>query len=237
MKHAVFALALAASAGRLVQIGPVAGDGAALATLEDALAAQPDDLRAGNDYRMAVIQASQYDRAIAFFDRLVKTHPNAANSHLNYGFADVDKIPAAGAITRVILANNALGEFTRSLKLKPTWIGYYTRGNSYLYWPRVFKRTRRGVADLQKALEMQRAETKRPYHVRVFVSLGDGYWKMGRRDKARSTWKEGLIAFPEDAALKTRFSYHDGEIDTLIEAVYDYTKRVDTSLLDLWRQP
>ena len=91
MKHAVFALALAASAGRLVQIGPVAGDGAALATLEDALAAQPDDLRAGNDYRMAVIQASQYDRAIAFFDRLVKTHPNYHNFRTEEGWAFAQK--------------------------------------------------------------------------------------------------------------------------------------------------
>lgn len=237
MKHAVFAIALAAAVGRLVQIAPVAGDGAALAKLEDALAAQPDDLRAGNDYRMAVIQTSHYDRAIAFFDKLVKAHPDAANAHLNYGFAYVDKIPVAGAITRVILANNALGEFTRSLELRPTWIGYYTRGNSYLFWPRLFNRTRLGVADLQEALGRQRAETKRPYHIRVFVSLGDGYWKMGKRDKARSAWKEGLAAFPEDAALRTRLSYRAGEIDTLIEAVYDPAKRVDTNLQDLWRQP
>ena len=237
MKHAVFAIALAASAGRLVQITPVAGDAAALATQEDALAAQPDDLRAGNDYRMAVIQARQYDRAIAFFDELVKAHPDAANAQLNYGFAYVDKIPVAGAITRVILANNALGKFTRSLELRPTWLGYYTRGNSYLFWPRVFNRTRLGVADLQKALEMQRAEAKRPYHVRVFVSLGDGYWKMRKRGKARSAWKEGLAAFPDDAALTTRLSYPAGDVDRLIEAVYDPAKRVDTSLQDLWRQP
>lgn len=237
MKHAVFAIALAASAGRLVQIAPVALDAAALAKLEDALARAPDDLRAGNDYRMAAIQTSQYDRAIAFFDTLVKAHPDAANAHLNYGFAYVDKIPVAGAITRVILANNALGEFTRSLELEPTWIGYYTRGNSYLFWPRIFNRTRLGVADLQKALEKQRADTKRPYHVRAFVSLGDGYWKMGKKDRARSAWKEGLAAFPEDAALNTRLSLHAREIDALIEALYDPTKRVDTSLRDLWRQP
>ena len=29
--------------------------------------------------------------------------PNAANAYLNYGFAYVNKIPAAGAITQVIL--------------------------------------------------------------------------------------------------------------------------------------
>src|SRR5205807_6978321 len=104
----------------------------ALTVLEQAVEARPDDLRAGNDYRMAVIQAAQYDRALAFFQKLMTAHPSSANAHLNYGFAYVDKIPVAGSITQVILANNALGEFSKSLEQQPSWIGYYTRGNSYL---------------------------------------------------------------------------------------------------------
>src|SRR5688500_4714934 len=93
-----------------------------LAPLEQALAAKPDDLRAGNDYRMAVIKAGQYDRGLKFFEKLIEAHPGAANAHLNYGFQYVDKIPAAGSITQVILANNALTEFSKSLDLRPSWI-------------------------------------------------------------------------------------------------------------------
>src|SRR3989442_10969972 len=78
-----------------------------LATLEQALRAQPDDLRVGNEYRMAVVRTGQYDRGLAFFQRLLAANPWAANAHLNCGFAYVDKIPVAGAITQVILANNA----------------------------------------------------------------------------------------------------------------------------------
>ena len=70
-------------------------DDPALDKLEAALSAKPDDLRAANDYRMAVVQINklpEYDRAIAFFQKLVTDHPDAANAHLNYGFAYVDKI-------------------------------------------------------------------------------------------------------------------------------------------------
>jgi hypothetical protein len=208
-----------------------------LAALEAALTAQPDDLRAGNDYRMVVIQAKQYDRAIAFFDKLVSAHPNASNAHLNFGFAYVDKIPAAGAITQVILASRALGEFTKSLDLAATWIGYYTRGNSYLFWPRIFNRTHLGVADLQEALKIQRAGPKRAYHGRVFVALGDGYWKMGDRAQAVASWKDGLADFPDNAALKMRVSASSAALDALIADAYDHTKRVDTSLQDLWASP
>jgi tetratricopeptide (TPR) repeat protein len=205
-----------------------------LAALEAALSAAPDDLKAGNDYRMAVIQAKAYDRAIAFFQKLVTANPNAANAHLNYGFAYVDKIPAAGAITQVILANNALGEFTRSLEIRPTWIALYTRGNSYLFWPRIFNRTHLGLADLNEALKMQKADTKRSYHVRVYVALGDGYWKSDDLVAASNTWRDGLVQFPDHAALKARLSAHGDELKTLIEGGYDPAKRVDTSLRDLW---
>jgi tetratricopeptide (TPR) repeat protein len=208
--------------------------GADLGQLEASLTAKPDDLKAGNDYRMAVIQAKAYDRAIAFFQKLVTANPAASNAHLNYGFAYVDKITDAGAITQVILANNALGEFTKSIEIKPSWIALYTRGNSYLFWPRIFNRTHLGLADLNEALKMQKADAKRPYHVRVYVALGDGYWKSDDFTAASNTWREGLAQFPHNAPLEARLSKQGDDLKTLIESGYDPAKRVDTSLEDLW---
>jgi tetratricopeptide (TPR) repeat protein len=205
-----------------------------LAALEAALTAAPDDMKAANDYRMAIIPVKQYDRSLAFFKKLTAEHPTAANAHLNYGFAYVDKIPDAGAITQVILANNALGEFTRSLELRPSWIGLYTRGNSYLFWPRIFNRTKYGVADLSEALKLQKNETKRHYHVRVYVSLGDGLWKMDDLTAAANIWREGLVQFPENERLKARLAKQGDALKAFIEADYDPAKRVDTSLKDLW---
>lgn len=239
MRQALCAAALACAATLVAQAARVApateqASGDALAKLEGALEAQPNDLRAGNDYRMAVIQANQYDRALAFFQKLVTVHPDAANAHLNYGFEYVDKIPAAGAITQVILANNALGEFTKSIDLKPSWIGYYTRGNSYLFWPRIFNRTQLGINDLQEALKIQIAEGKHAYHARAWVALGDGYWKIDNVDQATTTWREGLSQFPDNAALKARLAASADQLKTIMDASYDPNKRVDTSLQDLW---
>jgi tetratricopeptide (TPR) repeat protein len=205
-----------------------------LAKLEQELSARPDDLKAGNDYRLAIMQANAYDRGLAFFEKLVAAHPSAANAHLNYGFQYVDKIPAAGSITQVILANHALTAFSKSLELKPSWIGYYTRGNSYLYWPRIFGRTKLGIADLEEAMRIQNAEPKRPYHARTYVALGDGYWKMDNLAKATAIWKEGLSLFPDNAALKQRLSLNGDALKGLIDSVYDPNKRVDTNLHELW---
>ena len=245
MKRMLFGLVLAVV---LAASGHVAAQSAAdtLAKFEATAEAMPDDLRSGNDYRMAVIQTAEragrgeklapYDRALAFFQRLVTAHASSANAHLNYGFAYVDKIPDAGSITQVILANNALGEFTKSLDLQSSWIGYYTRGNSYLFWPRIFNRTHLGVADLETALKLQRADKKRSYHVRVYVALGDGYWMMDDMAKATAIWKEGLTDFPDNAALKARLSKLGDGMKAFFDTVYDPAKRVDTSLKDLWTE-
>ena len=205
-----------------------------LSKLESTLAGDPDNLRFGSEYRQAVIQAKEYDRSLKFFEKLVTDHPKSANAYLNYGFAYVDKIPAAGSITQVILANTALGHFTKSIELGPSWIGYYTRGNSYLYWPKIFNRAHLGVADLEQAMKMQKADKLRSYHVRAYISLGDGHWKMDELDKAKAIWQEGQKLFPGNAQLKARLAKDGDELKTYIEDVLDPNKRVDTDLHELW---
>jgi tetratricopeptide (TPR) repeat protein len=219
----------------------------AIDLFQKALDADPDSLRNASEYRQAVLHSSvaahpkegavaDFDKEIAFFEQLVKNHSTSANAYLNYGFAYVDKIPAAGSITQVIMANTALTQFTKSIELKPTWIALYTRGNSYLYWPKIFQRANLGVADLEKAYAMQKADTKKSFHVRVYVSLGDGYWKTENLDKAKTIWKEGLAAFPDSQPLKDRLSKQGEDLDKYINDVLDPNKRVDTDLKELWRQ-
>jgi len=207
-----------------------------LSDLEHRLGANADDIATANAYRRAIIDAGDYDRAIGFFGRLVEAHPNAANAYLNFGFAYVDKIPAAGAITQVILANSALTNFTRAIDLKPSWIGFYTRGVSYLFWPKIFGRVPLGLRDLEKALEIQRAEPKRPYHVRTFVALGDGYWKADDPQRARSVWRDGLTQFPGHAPLERRLGADSAALATIIERAFDPATRVDTDLSALWSE-
>jgi tetratricopeptide (TPR) repeat protein len=201
--------------------------------LELAVADDPDNLQYASEYRQAIIRHKDFDRSIEFFGKLLLRHPASANLHLNYGFAYVDKIPAAGSITQVILANTALGEFDKTVHLQPSWIAYYTRGASYLFWPKIFGKAPLGVADLEKALSLQKGRPK-SYYVRTYVALGDGYCKLELTDKARSTWQEGLRQFPDNAQLKDRLSLHGDELVKYIENGFDPNKRVDTDLRVIW---
>ena len=169
---------------------------AALDLLEKAVLAEPNNLRFGTDYRQAVIEAGEYDRCLAFFEQLVADDPKAANAVMNYGYAHVDNIPVEGAITQVILANTALTHFTAALKLEETWLGRYTRGNSYLYWPPIFGFTQSGMDDLERAIAIARKTEKRAYHGRAWAALGDGYWRLEDPQKAAEIWRRGLELYP-----------------------------------------
>jgi tetratricopeptide (TPR) repeat protein len=206
----------------------------ALTEFEGALTEQPDSMKYGSEYRLAVIQAKEHDRCIKFFEKLVADNPKASNAFLNCGFAYVDKIPVSGTITQVINANTALANFSKSIELSPSWIGLYTRGNSYLFWPKIFNRTHLGVADLEQAMKIQKADQKRPYHSRCYVSLGDAYWKMDDLGKARATWQEGLSLFPDNAQIKARLSREGDALKEYIEDQLDPNKRVDTNLNEFW---
>lgn len=206
----------------------------ALHYLELAVSGDPDNVRYASEYRQAAIHSKQFDHSVQFFQNAVAEHPDSANLHLNFGFAYVDKIPTAGSITQVILANNSINEFSRALELQPSWIAYYTRGASYLFWPKVFNKAALGVADLEKALAMQKHGRRHSYYVRTYIALGDGYWKTDDLEKALATWKKGLKEFPDNEQLKLRLSQEGDQLKATIEDQFDPNKRVDTDLRQLW---
>jgi tetratricopeptide (TPR) repeat protein len=215
---------------------PAAGDDCAptLDRQEAAVAADPASRRFASEYRQTVIRCADYDRAIAFFARLVALHPDSANAHLNYGYAYVDKIPAAGSISQVILANNALKQFTRSIELERTWLALYTRGNSYLFWPKIFGRGPLAVADLEEAVEMSRHLPDRAVYARAYAALGDAYWRTGEPDRARAIWREGLERFPGEEKISARMARDGEELDRYLYDLLDPGLRVDTDLSPLW---
>jgi len=220
----------------------------ALDLLEAAITADPDNIRYGSEYRQAAILRAQaihgpegkpedFDRAIKFFEKIIAKNPTAANAYLNYGLAYVDKIPVTDAIGRVSVANAALAELGKSIELRPTWVGYYTRGFNYLFWPRFFGRAKLGIADLETAVKMQEPGAKRPYYAHAWIALGDGYWKIDEPEKARAAWSEGLKQFPETPALRERLSLQGAGLKALVQSTLDFKKRVDTNLKNLWLYP
>ena len=201
-----------------------------LDALEAAVRADPESAARASEYRQTVIACGDHERAIGFFAALAAERPRSPGVALNHGYAHVDAIPAAGAIRRVVLADRAIDGFTRAIELEPSWLALFTRGNAYLYWPKVFGRLPLAVADLERAAELARRDGIRPYQVRGWVALGDAYWKDDRLERARAAWQEGVALFGADARLAARLAVEGDALAALIESDLDPGKRVDTDL-------
>ena len=222
-----------------VQAVPADNYETALAKFEAALKVDPNNLQYGNAYRMAVIKMNQvktYDRCIAFFKQLVADNPKAPNAWMNFGYAYVDKIPLEGSITQVLLASKALGHFSTALDLEESWLGRYTRGNSYVYWPAIFGRTPLAIADLEKAITLSKQMPKRSHHARAYVVLGEAYWRLNDLEKARQIWWQALQLFPNNEALQIRLAQDDKALQTFLTAHFETGKRVDTNVSVIWEE-
>ncbi|MDP6038119.1 MAG: hypothetical protein QGG64_06185 [Candidatus Latescibacteria bacterium] len=207
---------------------------------EAALKADPNNLEYGNDYRQTVVKINEvetYDRCIAFFEKLTTDSPKSPNAWMNYGYSFVDKIPVEGAITQVLLANTALGYFSTALELEDTWLGHYTRGNSYLYWPAIFGRTPLAIEDLKQAIEhSEKAKKLRSFHARPYIGLGEAYWRLDDLVKARAIWEDAVVKFPENEDLKKRLSMDDEALTAFLTVHFEPGKRVNTDLSVLWEE-
>lgn len=207
----------------------------ALDFYELALTGEPDNLRWGTEYRQVLLKARQAGRGEKFLERLAREHPAAANLQLNLGYVYVDQMPGLGPLAALNLAGQAQRAFSRSIEIEPSWLAYYSRGSSYLYWPPMMKKTVLGIADLEKAIALAEKEAWHSYHALAWTALGDGFWRLGERDQMRATWKQGRLLYPRATALEERLALADRELDDFLLAVYRPGRRIDTGLEVIWQ--
>lgn len=216
----------------LALIGPPA---ASLPALEAQVSSAPENLKIAAEYRQAIIASGEYDRAISLFERLDKQPGAGPHAALNLGLAYIDWIPAAGAFHRISLGNNATAALTRSIQREPSDIAYLIRGLVNLHFEKgFFHRTPAGVADLEQAMRLASDHLDRKYVARIYVALGDGYWRLKNHEKARETWQTGAGRFPDDERLRLRTTSPDGAVTATIAHDLDPSVRVDTSLRELF---
>ena len=232
----VVALALAAG----LQLGAGAaraagGEDADLVRLESSAVAEPENLWLAAVYRQKAIQLGAFDRAIKTFERLASRREAGPNVFISLSLAYVDKVPTVSPLRRIFVGHDASAAINKSIDRRPSLVAYYIRGVIALFYPEgVFHRGRQGVADLQRARELASSEPERLYHARVYLSLGDGYWRIGDVAQARSMWAEGVKRFPDDPALRARLTTEVRELDGLVSHALDSGTRVDTSLRELF---
>ena len=164
MRAACLALIAAALAAAFASAGTSAFPAPReIDTLEQAVAADPENLKLGADYRQLAIAERAFDRSIDLFEKLAKRKGSGPGVQINLAFAYVDKVPTSGDIRRLYLGRDAMNALTRSIALRPTVLAYYVRGVINLFYNAfIFHRADKGVSDLTTALGMVDGRTPAP---------------------------------------------------------------------------
>jgi hypothetical protein len=202
-----------------------------LQRFEQMIAAAPEDLEVAADYRQLAIAAEAFDRSIDFFEGLVKRGAAGPNLQMSLALALVDKIPTTSEFRRIGLGNDALSALTKSIAQRPAVLAYYIRGRVFLHFDRFpLNRMDKGIADLTQALSMATSESPPALVAAVYMTLGDGYFKMKQPTKAREVWSAGAAKFPQDAALTARLEREGNALREIVGAALASGRRSDTSL-------
>ena len=200
---------------------------------EKAIAADPENLRIAADYRQLAIAVEKFDRSIDFLEKLARRKGSGPNLQISLALAYVDKVPTSGDIRRLYLGRDAMGALTRSLRQRPSVLAYYVRGVINLFYNNfIFKRIPRGIEDLQQAIGIATEETPAALVARAYAALGDGYWKLNEKDKARDVWRRGAERYPGHDVLDLRLDEDEQLVARTVSKALYAPNRVDTSLRD-----
>jgi tetratricopeptide (TPR) repeat protein len=213
------------------------GDPHTIDALERLVVADPENLKLAADYRQLAIAANDFDRPIGVLEKLAKRKGSGPHVQISLALAYVDKVPTSGDIRRLYLGRDAINALTKAIAQQPTMLAYYVRGLINLYYNNfIFHRVPRGVADLEKALALAIDGSTPALELRVRTALGDGYFRLGDTAKARGAWSAALAKFPGDAGLKGRLEKQGTELEDIVTTALTASRRVDTSLADVFAQ-
>ena len=196
-----------------------------LAYLKAAVLADPDNLRYGNDYRLALRDNQMYQDELAFFSALAKKSPTP-NTTLEYALTYVDLMrscpkPPDGLVCQAQDSYSSISILNGLLQKNPYHIlARYARGLNHLYWPTQMRHLPNAQEDLQYAVALSRFQTKigSAFAPQAYVALGDVFGKVGDIKEARNVWLSGLnvVSTQEQTLLKQRLAIPQDQL-TLME--------------------
>jgi tetratricopeptide (TPR) repeat protein len=212
-------------------VAPVLFADTAIDTLERAVMADSENLRAAADYRQQAIAAGVFDRPIDVLEKLAKRKDSGPNVQISLAMAYVDKVPTSGDVRRLYLGRDAMNALTKAIERRPSVLAYYVRGVINLYYNSlIFRRIPRGITDLKQALSLATGETPPSLVAHVYLSLGDGYWRLEDKTAARDAWTRGSERYPAEGAFKTRLVPDERAVDAAVSTALYAGTRVDTTL-------
>lgn len=217
-----------------------------LAYLKAAVLADPQNLRYGNDYRLALRDHALYQDEQTFFASLAKQAPHT-NTQIEYALAYVDLMrscpkPPDGLVCQAQNSYSSISILDGVLQATPyNVVARYARGLNHLYWPTLMGHLPKSQQDLQYAVALSRlqAQISPIFAPQAYVALGDVFAKAGKLSEARNVWLNGLKVVPsqQQGLLQQRLAIPQDQLNAQEnQQLRGLGVYVDTDLSIFWRK-
>lgn len=217
-----------------------------LSYLKAAAQADPDSLRLGNDYRLALRDHRLFQDEQTFFKTLAQKTPGV-NTNIEFALTYVDLMrscpkPPDGLVCQAQNSYSSISLLSDILQTHPyNLVARYARGLNHLYWPTLMGHLPKAQQDLQYAVALShfQAAIGAAFAPQAYVALGDVFAKAGNISVARNAWRNGLnaVTSQEQGLLQQRLAIPQDQLQSMEDnqlrglGVY-----VDTDLSLFWRK-
>lgn len=159
------------------------------------------------------VAAGEDDAAIAALLAIVDKNPNDA--HTRYALAKA-------YYARVMRENTPAGfekwgdlvldAWQKAADLDPNyWEPRFERAEYLTYYPESEGRTPEVIASLEDLIKLQGGSNSNPRYARTYAHLSRMYLRLGNREKALQTLRDGIALFPDDKELSGQLKVLKGD--------------------------
>ncbi len=217
-----------------------------LAYLKAAALAEPENLRYGNDYRLALRDHGLFQDEQTFFESLAKQVPTP-NTKIEYALTYVDLMrscprPPDGLVCQAQDSYSSISMLDEILQANPyNVIARFARGLNHLYWPTLMGHLPKAQQDLQYTVALSRlqAQIGSAFVPQAYVALGDVFAKAGKISEARNVWLNGLnaVSSQQQGILQQRLAIPQDQLNAQEnQQLRGLGVYVDTDLSLFWRK-
>ncbi|TES89735.1 MAG: hypothetical protein E3J87_11385 [Candidatus Cloacimonadota bacterium] len=177
-----------------------------LESLETQIISTPSEWGHLERYKGVCDSLKELERGIDFLKGLIDEKRKVPELYTMLGLFYIERIEFVSDIEKGFLAGCAMEEFNMALAIDSlSWGALYSRGMVYLNMPPAFAEYELALKDFQKLLEIQKKSDKvEKHYVLTYISLGDLYVKMKKKNEAKKIWMKGKEQFPDSEELKNR---------------------------------
>jgi tetratricopeptide (TPR) repeat protein len=214
------------------------------AYLKAAAQAQPESLRYGNDYRIALRDHGRFQDEASFFALMAQKSPSP-NTHIELALTYVDMMrscpkPPDGLVCQAQFSYRSISVLNAIIAQNPyNIVARFARGLNNLYWPTLMGHLPQAQSDLQYAVALSRVQSKiGPTFVpQAYAALGDVFAKDGKVAQARNVWLNGVNASANPSILHSRLAIAQDQLaNEETQNIRGLGVYVDTDLTMFWQK-